>query len=209
MTERSTPTESLLKMSTPLQNSLWILARQIEFINHRIQAIKSKGFLELETFSLETILEDTLRKRRSTETGSWCLKRFIPDLLYYLRQIKSLLSSQESVLAQRMETLSAMQRVILSNENSWDFNNLMTKFDLLQQRLERLRSQYELLGQQEDDLLREVVDEAESLSTDCLQKEAIQDLRINSLLHILSTMGVRMARQTLITEYFSSPEINE
>lgn len=102
-----------------------------------------------------------------------------------------------------------MQRVILSNENSWDFNNLMTKFDLLQQRLERLRSQYELLGQQEDDLLREVVDEAESLSTDCLQKEAIQDLRINSLLHILSTMGVRMARQTLITEYFSSPEINE
>lgn len=189
-------------MSTPLQNSLWILARQIEFINHRIQAVKSKGCLEIETFSLETILEDTLRKRRSTETGSWCLKRFIPDLLYHLRQIKSLLSSQELVLVQRFETLSAMQRVILSNENSWDFSNLMTKFDLLRQRLERLRSDYELVGQHEDDFLREVVDEAESLSMECLQKEATQDLRINSLLQILNTMGVKLGRQTLITEYF-------
>ena len=118
ITERSNPTESLLNMSTPLQTSLWILAHQIDFINHRIQAIKSKGVLELEPFSLETILEDTLKKRRSTETEPWCLKRFMPDLLNYLRQIKSLLSSQEAVLVQRFETLSAMQRVILSNETS-------------------------------------------------------------------------------------------
>lgn len=202
VTERSNPTETLLDMSTPLRTSLWVLAQQIYFINHRIQAIKNKGVLEPESFSLETILEDTLKKRRSTETDSWCLKRFMPQLLNFLRQIKSLLSSQEAVLAQRLETLSAMQRVILSNENSWDFNNLMTKFALLQQRLGRLRSDYELVDQEEDEFLREVVDEAESLSMACMQKEAIQDLRINSLLHILSTMGVRMARQTLITEYF-------
>ena len=207
------PTTPQITATTSLVQDLEVLRAKCDSANTRRQALRSRGETRLADVVLNKLIAARAQRRTSTETESWDLKRTLAAVEEHLSQSMLALAEKESWRSMAMRVLAAQYDNVMDFECGMlnqEWEQRQAALVEAKQRAAAARTNAATAVETEE---LDKVDKALSEKGRMLELTRVvlqtrlqrRDRDVLLLLFLAGNVGIYMARQRILEEFFERP----